>query len=81
MVATLNTVIGNVLTTFPQCLRTPYNPLYSKVHISPEKIWKPDVRLFNSVTHEDYEDTDVIVYNTGQLFWVPPLTTHTTCQV
>lgn len=53
----------------------------SKVHISPENIWKPDVRLFNSVTHEDYEDTDVIVYNSGQLFWVPPLTAHTTCQL
>lgn len=31
--------------------------------------------------HEDYEATDVVIYSHGQLFWVPPVTTHTTCNL
>ena len=35
---------------------------------------------FCSVVHEDYEHTDVLIYSDGQLFWVPPVTSHTTCE-
>jgi len=53
----------------------------SKVHIPPEKVWKPDIRLFNSIRHEDYENTDVIIYSSGLIYWVPPMTLHTTCEL
>ena len=29
--------------------------------------------------HEDYEETDVIVHNSGWCFWIPPMTTYTYC--
>lgn len=35
--------------------------------------------LISRIEHEDYEHTDVIVYYNGQLFWIPPTTTHTSC--
>merc|ERR1712223_548408 len=53
----------------------------SSVHIAPERLWKPDIRLFNSIIHEDYEDTDAIIYSWGMAFWVPPVTTHTSCEL
>ena len=31
------------------------------------------------IEHEDYENTDVICYYNGNLFWIPPVTTHTSC--
>ena len=32
-----------------------------------------------SMKHEDYEDTEVIVHNSGWCFWIPPMTTFTYC--
>jgi len=52
----------------------------SSVHVGPERVWKPDIRFFNSEAHEDYEATDVVVRNNGFLFWVPPVTSHTFCE-
>ena len=31
--------------------------------------------------HEDYENTDVIIYSSGLIYWVPPMTLHTTCEL
>jgi hypothetical protein len=35
----------------------------------------------SSIQHEDYEDTDVLVSAPGSLFWVPPVTSHTSCKL
>lgn len=52
----------------------------SSVHISPDRVWKADIMTYNSVEHEDYtSSTDVVVANTGTVFWVPPVTFHTSC--
>ena len=37
--------------------------------------------FFFSIIHEDYEDTDAIIYSWGMAFWVPPVTTHTSCEL
>ena len=36
-------------------------------------------RAFNSISHEDYENTNVIVHSDGRIFWIPPVTFHTSC--
>ena len=36
-------------------------------------------RAFNSISHEDYEDTNIIVHSDGRIFWIPPVTFHTSC--
>lgn len=51
----------------------------STVHASPDKIWKPDIKAFNSVDQEQYEPTDVILHSTGQAFWIPATNMHTSC--
>ena len=35
--------------------------------------------IYFSMKHEDYEDTEVIVHNSGWCFWIPPMTTFTYC--
>ena len=47
--------------------------------ITPQRVWKGDIRAFNSISHEDYEDTNVIVHSDGRIFWIPPITFHTSC--
>ena len=39
----------------------------SVVHISPSKVWRPDIMVYNSVEHYDYETTDLILVNTGEV--------------
>ena len=39
------------------------------------------IYFFFSIIHEDYEDTDAIIYSWGMAFWVPPVTTHTSCEL
>jgi len=48
-------------------------------HLDPTKVWHPDFRVYNSMKHEDYEVTDVIVHPNGWCFWIPPMTTYTYC--
>jgi len=51
----------------------------SKVHIQPEKLWRPDIMVYNSVEHFDYEKTEVLVLSNGDVWWVPPVNLHTSC--
>ena len=37
----------------------------STVHLSPDKVWHPDIMVYNSVQHFDYEMTDLLVTSTG----------------
>ena len=49
------------------------------VHVANGRVWKGDIRAFNSISHEDYEDTNVIIHSDGRIFWIPPITFHTSC--
>jgi hypothetical protein len=40
---------------------------FSVIHISPSKVWCPDIMVYNSVEHYDYETTDLILVNTGEV--------------
>ena len=37
----------------------------STVHVSPDKIWHPDIMVYNSIKHFDYERTDLLVTSDG----------------
>ena len=37
----------------------------STVHLAPSKVWHPDIMVYNSVQHFDYEMTDLLVTSTG----------------
>ena len=37
----------------------------STVHLAPSKVWHPDIMVYNSVQHFDYEMTDLLVTSDG----------------
>ena len=37
----------------------------STVHLAPAKVWHPDMMVYNSVQHFDYETTDLLVTSDG----------------
>ena len=37
----------------------------SNVHIAPDKVWHPDMMVYNAVEHFDYEKTDLMVGSDG----------------
>ena len=37
----------------------------STVHLAPDKVWHPDIMVYNSVQHFDYEITDLLVTSGG----------------
>lgn len=39
----------------------------STVHLAPDRLWRPDIMVYNSVEHFDYEQTDVVVRNDGKV--------------
>jgi len=53
----------------------------STIHLAPDKIWRPDIMVYNSVEHFDYEKTELLVLNDGQIWWVPPVNLHTSCDL
>lgn len=51
---------------------------------NPASVWKPDVVLYNNARGADnlhYGQTNVIVYNNGQVLWVPPTDFHSFCEL
>ena len=58
--------------TIKHCLAFRYCILYKS---------NDNVFCFYSIRHEDYENTDVIIYSSGLIYWVPPMTLHTTCEL
>merc|ERR1711962_1489492 len=61
--STLNTHVWFVMQWEDSRLRwaaTNYENV-SKVHVQPEKIWRPDIMVYNSVEHFDYEKTEALV--------------------
>ncbi|XP_023321649.1 neuronal acetylcholine receptor subunit alpha-6 [Eurytemora carolleeae] len=53
----------------------------SVVHLGPDKVWKPDIMVYNSLQHFDYEMTDVGLVSSGLIWWVPPVNLHTSCEL
>lgn len=53
----------------------------SKVHIRPELLWRPDIMVYNSVEHFDYQMTEILVLSNGDVWWVPPVNLHTSCDL
>ncbi|XP_001652011.2 acetylcholine receptor subunit alpha-like 1 [Aedes aegypti] len=51
---------------------------------TPENVWKPDVVLYNNARGADnlhYGNTNVIIYNSGKVLWVPPTDFHSFCEL
>nr|QYL30862.1 ACR-16-like protein [Trichuris muris] len=53
------------------------------IRIPPEKIWKPDVILYNNVDadFQSYFPSNVIVYYNGQISWIPPAILQSSCKL
>jgi hypothetical protein len=50
-------------------------------YISPSKIWTPDIRLYNGFDEEiSMGKAHVVVYSTGDVLWVPPVTVRVPCK-
>lgn len=52
----------------------------SVLHVSPENIWRPDLKVYNG-PESNVDNTLTLVYSTGQVLWVPPLTAQVTCDL
>jgi len=54
----------------------------TKVSIPSEKVWTPDVKLFNAYKHSEERDDDVNVnlLANGTVIWIPPATYTTLCE-
>ena len=35
------------------------------MHVGPERLWRPDIMVYNSVEHFDYETTDLVLTSDG----------------
>uniref|UniRef100_A0A182FWX7 Uncharacterized protein n=2 Tax=Anopheles albimanus TaxID=7167 RepID=A0A182FWX7_ANOAL len=54
------------------------------IRLDPTIVWRPDVVLYNNAGGSDnhhYGDTNVLVYNTGKVLWVPPTEFHSFCEL
>ncbi|GAA51226.1 acetylcholine receptor subunit alpha-type acr-16 [Clonorchis sinensis] len=54
-----------------------------QVNLPPNRIWKPDLLLYNSASEkfDQIFPTNVIVQNTGAIAWIPPGLFHSICAV
>ena len=55
----------------------------SEVRMPIGRIWKPDILLYNSADtqFDSTWPTNAIVYNTGDIAWIPPGIIKSTCKV
>ena len=53
--------------------------------MAPEEVFKPDLMLYNAVDLLTMKDnmvkTNLLLYSTGQLFWVPPVVLKSLCEM
>lgn len=49
------------------------------VHVSDEKMWRPDIKAFNGIEREQYDPIDVLIFSDGHSFWGPPINLRTSC--
>lgn len=54
------------------------------LHVANHEIWQPDLVLYNSATAnilDNYGDTNCLVYNNGEVLWVPPAELKVFCEM
>ncbi|XP_054160308.1 acetylcholine receptor subunit beta-like 1 [Oppia nitens] len=55
----------------------------SVLRLPPDKVWKPDIVLFNNAdgNYEVRYKSNVLIYPSGSLMWVPPAIYQSSCQI
>lgn len=53
------------------------------MHIAEHEIWQPDIVLYNNAgaNMDHYGQTNLIVYNSGEVLWVPPAQLSVFCEL
>jgi len=52
------------------------------MHVPPSYLWLPDIAHYNGVENKiDYTDFDLLLYPSGELLWVPPVTLKSWCSL
>jgi hypothetical protein len=51
----------------------------SDIRLPNEKVWKPDIELYNGLEEVERGSVNVMVSHDGHVFWVPPAVYRTTC--
>jgi len=51
------------------------------LRVPPYLIWRPDIMLYNSVRKPELEETLALVYPTGKVLWIPPVTATVSCDM
>jgi len=52
------------------------------IRIPSELVWKPDVTLYNGLQYKtEIFPTNVLIYPTGEVLWVPPVQYHSRCNL
>jgi len=50
-----------------------------ELRIGVQKIWIPDIRLYNGAEAEEKDSEPAIVYESGNCYWIPPVTFKSYC--
>ncbi|XP_078699115.1 neuronal acetylcholine receptor subunit alpha-3-like [Branchiostoma floridae x Branchiostoma belcheri] len=55
----------------------------SAIRVSSEKIWRPDILVYNSLLPygSNFEDSEATIYSDGSVAWLFPLTMLSTCSI
>lgn len=55
----------------------------TNVHVAEHEIWQPDIVLYNNAgaNMDHYGQTNLILYNTGEVLWVPPAQLSVFCEL
>ncbi|ELT96523.1 hypothetical protein CAPTEDRAFT_143095, partial [Capitella teleta] len=53
------------------------------IRILPDKVWKPDIVLFNNADgkYEVSYKPNVVIYSTGEVLWIPPAIYKSSCTI
>ena len=57
-------MLQNIFSIFSRWAASNYENI-SRVHVGPERLWRPDIMVYNSVEHFDYETTDLLLTSDG----------------
>lgn len=57
-----------------------FNLNQNRLSLAQHEVWEPDIRNYNSITHENYYgNTNFLVEPNGNVIWVPPSTFKVFC--
>jgi len=55
------------------------------IRVSPNEVFKPDIMLYNAAEHSSMKDnmvqTNLVLYSSGFILWVPPVTLKSLCDM